>query len=990
MKNGTRKRRKGLIFTVIMLSIIIVLGLVAGGIWVYGTYIQEETDSVEDYFISLSEEYSEISYDEKKKIPYINNEIIIIAAEDASYEDIQAIASKYDGFIAESLSDIGVYKIRLNDSEKYNDLQKLADKITNEAAVENAFVSTVTLLEEDLTDEEPELPKKKAVYPDDPWYDEKNNEADWNETPDGTNWGLEAVNAPEAWGYLDDISSVKVGLIDSMVDLSHDDIKISSAYAAFTDTSTGKTTSSAITNAKYTADEHGTHVAGIMNATWNDTGISGILGDKGETCYAVAYNVNDGTIINEYTTPYNYFRAIKLLVDNGVRAVNISQNTNRVICFAASKGNKDAIKYLEEQAKQAEILLSKYIESRIKEGLPDFVVCVAAGNVNGYSYVKSDTAAYGWVSYNPKENASHIYLTPESGGALAEYNNYLSLITAENVAKRIIVVGSVGNSGNGNFTYSYFSNVGDRVDIVAPGQNILSLIPNNSTKSLNGTSMSTPHVTAACGMIFGANPSLTGPEVKRIVTSSVNGRYYHGSDYSGLLDLNQCVRNALMTKENSVNTVIKTGYSGLDVCFVIDTTGSMSDDIDDAKSNMTSIVNSLDGKTPDFRVAIVDYRDFPDRSDESEDYASRTQLEFTSDVDAIRSGINSLTLGNGGDYSETVYSGLAEALKLSWRDDARKVIILLGDAPPLDPEPTTGYTYEQIQLMLYSADLYIETQYSDDRVLGDGEDSLINVYSIGTSASDDAADFFESLSDATGGTYRETEDAAEVSDAIVDSIDEIDISLLSSIVDFGEENSLETVKLTDENGDSFTFPLSESGRFTLSEMEAGEYTWEIERLGKKGEVRLSKSSRIVEAKEDNEWYSFILVLFKRHTVPTILVSVGAVILIVLVIVISVLIKKKVKMKKAQKAEKMHNMPEKQPVNAPNMQKNAAQVNAHSYIKPEPLSYVKPDNNFVKPENNYTPPATSNKVSEPEFRFCGYCGARLKNNEIFCGNCGKKS
>lgn len=981
MKNtaGKKKKRAGRIFLIISVCILAVMGLIAGGIWVYGTYIQEETDPEKEYYLELAENFSEVSYDEKKNIPFINDEIIVIAAEAATEEDISVLAEKYDGYIGESLDDIGVYKIKLNKSEKYSELEKTVNKLLKDPSVENAFISTVTILENETTDVSDTLPVKKAVYPEDPWYNNKGKEAKWDDTPDGTNWGLEAVNAPEAWGYLDDISTVRVGLIDTMVDMRHNDLTISGAFAAFTDKDTGYTTSAQISNSIITADEHGTHVAGIMSADWNTTGISGILGDKGETYYAVAYNVKNNKVISEYTTPFNYFRAIKLLVDNDVRAINISQHTSRLIGFAASRGNKNAVKHLETQAEQSRILLTRLIKNRQREGLPDFVICVAAGNNNSLEYVKSDSSTYGWTEYNPWGNLLHIFATPESGGALAKYNNYLALIDDDIVSKRIIIVGSVGNSGEGNFTYSYFSNIGDRVDIVAPGQDILSLIPGNTTDSFDGTSMATPHVTAACGLIFGANPSLTGPEVKRIVCSSVNGRYYHGDSYSGLLDINQAVRNALLTKDNSVNTVIKTGYSGLDLCFVIDTTGSMSDDIENAKDNMTSIVNSLDGKTPDFRVAIVDYRDFPERSENSSDYPACTQLDFTADVRSIKDGINSLTLGNGGDFEETVYSGLAQALRLSWREDARKVIILLGDASPLDPEPYTDYSYEQIQFMLYSADLYIDPENSDERVLGEGEDSLINIYTIGTSASGDAADFFINISEATGGTYRPTDEAGEVSDAIMESIDEIDISLLSVNVNFGEDNSFETVKLTDENGDSFSFTLDEKGYFTLDEMEGGDYTWEIERLGKSGELELTNKKRTVTAEEENKWYSFILVIFVRHTVPAIIISVSAVIFITVVIILIVKIRKAVKRKKAEKAQTLHQTASTTPAPVT----FASPMN--SYVKPNQQMNVRPVINNIKPVN-----AVNNAADTAENRFCGHCGAKMLKNEMFCGNCGKKS
>ena len=80
--------------------------------------------------------------------------------------------------------------------------------------------------------------------------------------------------------------------------------------------------------------------------------------------------------------------------------------------------------------------------------------------------------------------------------------------------------------------------------------------------------------------------------------------------------------------------------------------------------------------------------------------------------------------------------------------DAGKVIILLGDAAPLDPEPYTGYIYEDVLLALFNADISLDYENSDQRVVSALDTSLINVYTIGTSASSDAEDFFRSISSA--------------------------------------------------------------------------------------------------------------------------------------------------------------------------------------------------------------------------------------------------
>lgn len=129
----------------------------------------------------------------------------------------------------------------------------------------------------------------------------------------------------------------------------------------------------------------------------------------------------------------------------------------------------------------------------------------------------------------------------------------------------------------------------------------------------------------------------------------------------------------------------------IDLAFVIDTTGSMWDDIDKVKASATEIVNSVIG--PDSRIALTDYKDFGD-------YTYRADLPFTDDEATINKAIQSLSVGGGGDFPESVYSGLMRTIQAEgidpWRKDANKVIILIGDAPPHDPEQNTGYTLNTV------------------------------------------------------------------------------------------------------------------------------------------------------------------------------------------------------------------------------------------------------------------------------------------------------
>lgn len=72
----------------------------------------------------------------------------------------------------------------------------------------------------------------------------------------------------------------------------------------------------------------------------------------------------------------------------------------------------------------------------------------------------------------------------------------------------IVSIGSISAFKN----LSSFSNHGQSVDIVAPGDFILSTWPNGQYMPLSGTSMATPHVTGALALLYGRRPSLTASQ----------------------------------------------------------------------------------------------------------------------------------------------------------------------------------------------------------------------------------------------------------------------------------------------------------------------------------------------------------------------------------------------------------------------------------------------------------------------------------------------
>ena len=117
-------------------------------------------------------------------------------------------------------------------------------------------------------------------------------------------------------------------------------------------------------------------------------------------------------------------------------------------------------------------------------------------------------------------------LDVRSGKVLAKWNSSLTAITDEEVKNHIIVVGALGKNSFGKYQKASFSNHGERIDVMAPGIDILSTVPVSSHNPdgyqlMSGTSMACPHVTGIVAMMYQVNPELNGANVKQILVDIV-------------------------------------------------------------------------------------------------------------------------------------------------------------------------------------------------------------------------------------------------------------------------------------------------------------------------------------------------------------------------------------------------------------------------------------------------------------------------------------
>lgn len=103
-----------------------------------------------------------------------------------------------------------------------------------------------------------------------------------------------------------------------------------------------------------------------------------------------------------------------------------------------------------------------------------------------------------------------------------------------------ITVGAVDS----NLQKAAFSNSGSSLDIVCPGVGIASCIPGGGYKTLDGTSMATPHAAAAVAMLRLLYPSKTPSEIESLLRSHTTDLGDSGWDVaygSGLPNLKQFV-----------------------------------------------------------------------------------------------------------------------------------------------------------------------------------------------------------------------------------------------------------------------------------------------------------------------------------------------------------------------------------------------------------------------------------------------------------------
>ena len=131
----------------------------------------------------------------------------------------------------------------------------------------------------------------------------------------------------------------------------------------------------------------------------------------------------------------------------------------------------------------------------------------------------------------------------------------------------------------------------------------------------------------------------------------------------------------------------------------------MKEEPESIHTMVTGIMNKYTTSNRNVRFGLITYSGLPFMGPAAW-WGERpsTRSELTSDIAAVEKAFQGIRGTGGGDTPEAAYSAYMKAFELNWRPGAQKQVILISDAPPVDPEPITGYTKADVEKKAYELD----------------------------------------------------------------------------------------------------------------------------------------------------------------------------------------------------------------------------------------------------------------------------------------------
>jgi len=397
---------------------------------------------------------------------------LIIKMKDSAKAQKSTLRSQMHATILKSYPDLGIEHWEVQNAKDLQETLKLINQLKNHPEVEYVEPNYIW----------------KAIdgtIPNDPDFDKL-----WGLHNTGQTGGKQDadIDASEAYCLPVSASKVVVGVIDSGIDYTHEDLA-ENIWQNLAEDADG--------DGKVLIRSGDIWIFDPDDENGIDDDGNGYIDDF--VGWDFTTNSNDPMDFNSHGT--HCAGTIGAISNNNIGITGAAPNVKlAALKFLNKEGNgytSDAIEAL-EYALKMEIPItnnswggghySSALSDVLQEAEANNHIFVAAAGNGGSDYIGDDNDLY------PHYPSSY------------EHNN-------------IITVGSTDRNDN----RSSFSNYGaTSVDIAAPGSRIYSCIPGNSYGNKSGTSMACPHVAGVCAFMMGLNPGNSFNAIKNAVLTSID------------------------------------------------------------------------------------------------------------------------------------------------------------------------------------------------------------------------------------------------------------------------------------------------------------------------------------------------------------------------------------------------------------------------------------------------------------------------------------